>query len=148
MSRAEGRRVTARNQRTLGKARLGPKFRARKRLRVIATGRGNPVLAQQGSTTMFAGAPQRRAKTKPVGDWFIGLSCLLALVLAVVIGNAATIAVGKNPLEPDRMLAHAVSAPSKTDDYVEGLAKLGIARLPCFPAASTTRSQTCSRYAR
>ncbi len=106
------------------------------------------MLAQQ-RISMSAGAPHRPAKTQPVGDWLIGLSCLLAMVLVVAIGYTATIAVGKNPLEPDRMLAHAVSAPSEADDYVEGLAKLGIVRLPCSPAAlPTTRSQTCSRYAR
>jgi hypothetical protein len=115
--------MTMRNQRTLAKARLGPKSRARARFRVIAKGRGNAVLAQQRSTNLSAAAPPRRAKTKSVGDWFIGLSCLLALVLAVAIGNAATLAAGKNPLEPDGKLANAVSAPNNADDYVEGLAK-------------------------
>jgi hypothetical protein len=132
---------------TLGQA-IAPKSGARTRLPVAAKGRGNPVVAQQRSTSTSAGARHRPADTKPVGDWFIGLGCLVAIVLAVVVGNAATIAVGKNPLEPDRMLTHAAGAPSKADDYVEGLAKLGIARLPCSPAAPTTRSQTCFRYAR
>ena len=127
---------------------IAPKSGARTRLRVAAKGRGNSVVVQQRSTSTSAGARHRSAEPKPVGDWFIGLGCLVAIVLAVVVGTAATIAVGKNPLEPDRMLAHAVSAPSRADDYVEGLAKLGIARLPCSPAAPTTRSQTCSRYAR
>src|ERR1700682_6337725 len=133
MSHAEGGRVLV-LQRTLGKVRLAPKSGARTRLPVVAKGRGNSVVAQQRSTSTSAGARHRPADTKPVGDWFIGLGCLVAIVLAVVVGNAATIAVGKNPLEPDRMLTHAAGAPGKADDYVEGLAKLGIARLPCSPA--------------
>jgi hypothetical protein len=44
---------------------------------------------------MSAGAPRRLAETKPVGDRLIGLGCLLAIVLAVAIGIAATIAIGK-----------------------------------------------------
>src|SRR5260370_29654764 len=147
MSHTEGCPVTMRNQRASGKGSLAPKSGARTRLPVITKGRGNPVLAQQ-RISMSAGAPHRPAKTQPVGDWLISLSCLLAIVLAVTIGAMATIAAGKNPLGPDLMLPHAVSAPSEADDYVEGLAKLGIARLPCSPATlPTTRSQTCSRHA-
>ena len=38
------------------------------------------------------------------GCWLIGLGCPLAIVVAVAVGNGATIAVGKNPLRPDRVL--------------------------------------------
>jgi hypothetical protein len=103
------------------------------------------VAAQQRSTTVSAGPRSRLAEPKPVGDWAIGFGSLIAIVLAVAIGNAATITAGKNPLAPDRLPAHTVSVPSKTDDYVEGLAKLGIATLACAAATPKARSLTCSR---
>jgi hypothetical protein len=78
--------------------------------------------------------PHRGTESNPVGDWLIGLGCVLALVVAVAVGNGATIAVGKNPLRPDRVLTNAIT-PQGDADYVEGLARLGIVRLPCFPCA-------------
>jgi len=94
-------------------------------------------------------APHRRADSKSAGDWLMGGRCLLAIVLPSAIGLTATIAVGNNPLRPDRVVANAISAPGDADDYVEGLARLGIAKLPCLPGAlPSTRSQTCSQHGR
>ncbi len=73
------------------------------------------------------------SRSKPIGNWLIGLGCLLAIVVAVAVGNGATIAVGKNPLRPDRVLTNAITLQGDADHYVEGLARLGIVRLPCFP---------------
>jgi hypothetical protein len=94
-------------------------------------------------------APHRRADSKSAGDRLTGVGCLLAIGLPIAIDLTATIAVGNNPLRPDRVLANAVSAPGDADDYVEGLARLGIARLPCLPGAlPSTRSQACSQHGR
>jgi hypothetical protein len=88
------------------------------------------AIAPQRSMTMRRCTPSR---SKPIGNWLIGLGCLLAIVVAVAAGNGATIAVGKNPLRPDRVLTNAITLQGDADHYVEGLARLGIVRLPCFP---------------
>jgi hypothetical protein len=44
---------------------------------------------------------------------------MLAIVVSVVIGVAATVALGKNPLGPDRVLANAADTLGSADDYVE-----------------------------
>jgi hypothetical protein len=127
---------------------FAPKSGTRNLLRIAADVRGNAMIARQRPKNMCAGAPHRPVDIKPVGDWLIALSCPLAIILAAAIGITATIAVGKNPLRPDRTPAHA-SGASKDDDYVQGLAKLGIARLPCFSdPLLASRAEACSGHAR
>src|SRR5262245_30656308 len=65
---------------------------------------------------------------RTTNDFYAGVLCVLciiAIVLSAVIGVAATVALGKNPLGPDRALANAVGGPGGADDYVEGLERLG-----------------------
>jgi len=100
--------------------------------RMIPTGF---AIAPQRSTTMHRCTPHRGTESKPVGDWLIGLGCPLAIVVAVAVGIGATIAVGKNPLRPDRVLTNAITLQGDADRYVEGLARLGIVRLPCSRGA-------------
>jgi hypothetical protein len=106
---------------------------------------GGSVLAQRRSATMLRGAPCRQAEHRVVTDWLIGITSLAAILLAVAIGITATIALGKNPAKPDSVLTNTVSTPGDADGYVEGLARLGIVKISCFPRAPRSgQSPKCS----
>jgi hypothetical protein len=76
-------------------------------------------------------APWRSA-SRPIADWHIAIALVLAVVWAVAVGMAATIALGKNPAGPDRAAANAAGAPAEADGYVEGLERLGIVAIRGF----------------
>src|SRR5262245_10866448 len=88
--------------------------------------------------------PRAEIEGPTISDFYIGVLSVLAIVLSVVIGMAATVALGKNPVGPDRVLANATGDPGSADDYVEGLAKLGITKISCFRhAPQSARPPTC-----
>jgi hypothetical protein len=89
----------------------------------------------------------RRAEieSRTVSDFYIGVLSVLAIVLSVAIGMAATVALGKNPLGPDHVVTNTAGAPGSVDDYVEGLARLGIVKIGCFRhAQQSAHPPTCS----
>src|SRR5262249_60684146 len=61
--------------------------------------------------------PRAEIESRTISDFYIGVLSVLAIVLSVVIGMAATVALGKNPVGPDRVLANAAGAPGSADDY-------------------------------
>jgi len=90
---------------------------------------GGSVVAQGQSAALDRWASRRRVEDRPVADWLVGVGSLAAIALAIAMGITATIVLGKNPVEPDRILANAADA-GDADDYVGGLARLGIANIP------------------
>ncbi len=99
----------------------------------------------QGYSTMPC-TPRAEIERRAVGDFYIGVASVLAIVLSAAIGITATIALGKNPLGPDRVLANAAGTQRSADDYVEGLAKLGITKIGCFRhAPQSPYPPTCSQ---
>src|SRR5262249_5960924 len=93
--------------------------------------------------------PLAEIESRTISDFYIGVLSVLAIVLSVVIGMAATVALGKNPVVPDRVLANATGDPGSADDYVEGLAKLGITKISCFRhAPQSAHPPTCLQNGR
>ena len=93
--------------------------------------------------------PRAEIDSPTISDFYIGVLSVLAIVLSVVIGMAATVALGKNPVGPDRVLANAAGAPGSADDYVEGLARLGIVKISCFrPAPQSAYPPMCPQDGR
>src|SRR5262249_43008552 len=83
-------------------------------------------------------------ESRTISDFYIGVLSVLAIVLSVVIGMAATVGLGKNPVGPDRVLAN--GDPGSADDYIEGLARLGIVKLHCVRHAhQLDHAPTCSQ---
>jgi hypothetical protein len=90
--------------------------------------------------------PHAEMEHQAIGDFRIGVLSVFAIVLSAVIGIAATIALGNNPVSPDRVPAHAAGAPDSVDDYVQGLAKLGIIKVGCFRhARQSAHPARCSQ---
>jgi hypothetical protein len=104
---------------------------------------GGSVVAQRQSATPARWASRRRVEDRPVADWLVGVGSLAAIALAIAMGITATIVLGKNPVEPDQILTNAAGDAGDADDYVAGLARLGIADIPGFPRAPpSAQSQT------
>lgn len=81
------------------------------------------------------GSPGRRIENRLDDDWPVYVAFLPAVLASVAIGITAALAlgtVGSWHLSP----ADAVKATPATDDYVEGLAKLGIAHLPRYETST------------
>jgi hypothetical protein len=70
----------------------------------------------------------RHNEERPITDRLLGFACVGAIVLTIVIGVTASIAVGENPL--GREPAYAASIPGEMDDYFDGLVRLGLAQDP------------------
>ena len=88
-------------------------------------------------------------ESRTISDFYIGVLSVLAIVLSVVIGMAETVALGKNPTRPDRVLSNTTSDPGSADDYVEGLAQLGITKINCFrPSHQSAHPPSCSQDGR
>jgi hypothetical protein len=87
-------------------------------------------MAERSSDAKHGGFPGQRAENRLADDWPI----YVAFMPAVVIGIAAAICFSTASLH-DRTLSNAAgvrSTQGDTDDYVEGLARLGIAKLPGY----------------
>src|SRR5262252_9230835 len=59
--------------------------------------------------------PRAEIESRTISDFYVGVLSVLAIVLSVVIGMAATVALGKNPVGPDRVLANATGDPGNAD---------------------------------
>jgi hypothetical protein len=94
--------------------------------------REGQAAAHRGAAIM----PRLPSKRHRVGrrltaDWLIVAAFLLLILLAATAGLTAAIAEADSSAVPGCSPAWAADAATNADDYVEGLARLGIARLPC-----------------
>jgi hypothetical protein len=86
-------------------------------------------MAQQSSEGRHGGLPGRTAASRLACDWPV----YVAFLPGIVIGIAAAIDFGTTTSCPEPTSSNAGSAksiPGDADDYVEGLARLGITRIP------------------
>src|ERR1700694_2329563 len=92
---------------------------------------GGFVMVRKASKRRHGGPPGRRAENRPADDWPIYLAFLPAVLASAAIGITAAIALGTaSPWHQSPADAADVNATAAADDYVEGLARLGIASIP------------------
>jgi hypothetical protein len=90
------------------------------------------VMVRQAPGRTPAGSPDRQPKHRIADDWPVYVAVLPAILASAAIGITAAIALGtasswNQSAAPD---AADLKAASEADDYVKGLAKLGIATIP------------------
>jgi len=98
-------------------------------------------MVRKVSKHKHGGSPGRRVENRLADDWPVYIALLPAILASAAIGITAAIALGtanswhQNPAE-----AAGVKATPAADDYVEGLARLGIATLPRYEPAPVVHS--------
>jgi hypothetical protein len=86
-------------------------------------------MVQHVSKSRHGGSPARRGEHW--ADWPVYVAFLPAALASAAIGITAAIALGTAGSWPQKLSDGAgVKAAPQADDYVEGLARLGIATLP------------------
>ena len=97
-------------------------------------------MVQQAPKRRHGASPGRRVE-RLAADWPIYVALLPAVVASAAIGITAAIALGTaNSWHPSPANAAGEKATPATDDYVEGLAKLGIVHLPRYEPAAVVRT--------
>jgi hypothetical protein len=92
---------------------------------------GGFVMVRKASKRRHGGSPGRRVENRLADDWPIYLAFLPAILASAAIGITAAIALGTaSPWHRSPADAADVEAAVAADDYVEGLARLGIASIP------------------
>jgi hypothetical protein len=95
---------------------------------------GGFVMVQQVPKGRPGGSPSRRPENRLADDWPVYIAFLPALLASGAIGITAAIALGTagSWTQTQSMASDAagMKATPATDNYVEGLAKLGIAKIP------------------
>jgi len=87
-------------------------------------------MIRKASKRRHGGSPGRRVENRLADDWPIYLAFLPAVVASAAIGITAAIALGTaSPWHLSTADAADVNATAAADDYVEGLARLGIATI-------------------
>jgi hypothetical protein len=106
--------------------------------------RGTPdggfVMVRQVSKRRHGGSPARRGKHWAADDWPVYIAFLPAALASAAIAITAAIALGTAGSWPQKPDAAGLKATPQADDYVEGLARLGIAKLPRQEPTGTVRS--------
>jgi hypothetical protein len=98
-------------------------------------------MIQQVSRRRHGGSPARRVEHRLADDWPFYVAFLPAALASAAIGITAAIALGTTGSWPQKISDDAgVKAAARTDDYVEGLARLGIAKLPRHEPAGVVHS--------
>jgi len=99
-------------------------------------------MVQQVRKRRHGGSPGRRVENRLTDDWPLYVALLPAALASVAIGITAVIALGTASSWHQRMTPDAagVKAAPEADDYVEGLAKLGIARIPHYDPSTVVHS--------
>jgi hypothetical protein len=83
----------------------------------------------------------KRAENRPADDWLVYIALLPAIVASAAIAITSAIALGTASSWHSAIPAAGdLKATPATDNYVEGLAKLGIAKLPTYEPAGVLHS--------
>jgi hypothetical protein len=103
---------------------------------------GGFVMAQQVQKRRHGGSPSRRVENRLTDDWPLYVALLPAALASAAIGITAAVALGTASSWHQRVPLDAMGlkATPKADDYVEGLAKLGIARIPHYDLSTVVHS--------
>jgi hypothetical protein len=97
------------------------------------TPEGGFVMVREASKRKHGGSPGRSIENRLSDDWPVYVALLPAVLASAAIGITAAIALGTASSWHQRPADGAgVKAALATDDYVEGLARLGIANLPGY----------------
>jgi hypothetical protein len=103
---------------------------------------GGFVMVRKVSKRRHGGSPGRRIGNRLADDWPVYVAFLPAVLASAAIGITAAFALGtvgswhQSPAD-----AAGVKATTEADDYVEGLARMGIAHLPRYePSTVVHRS--------
>lgn len=97
-------------------------------------------MVREASKRKHGGSPGRSIENRLSDDWPVYVALLPAVLASAAIGITAAIALGtgsswhQGPAD-----AAGVKATPATDDYVEGLARLGIAKLPSYEPSAAVR---------
>lgn len=126
----------AANARPAGAVRRG-ELEARQRARAICLDTLDRARAT-GSAGVPAGPSGSQGKNRHAADWPIGMALLSVLVLAAATGVGAAMAPVGSRAGAHPVLAQAAAIPVDTDGYLDGLSRLGVARLPS-PSAVPAR---------
>jgi hypothetical protein len=99
-------------------------------------------MVQQVPKRRHGGSPGPRVEDRLTDDWPLYVALLPAALASAAIGITAVIALGTASSWHQRMTPDAagVKAAPEVDDYVEGLAKLGIARIPHYDPSTVVHS--------
>lgn len=88
-------------------------------------------MVREASKRKHGGSPGRSIENRLADDWPIYLAFLPAVLTSAAIGITAAFALGTaSPWHRSPTDAADVKAAAAADDYVEGLARLGIASIP------------------
>jgi hypothetical protein len=88
-------------------------------------------MVREASKRRHGGSPGRSVQNRRPGDWPVYVALLPAVLASAAIGITAAIALGTaNSWHRSPWDTADVKAAPATDDYVAGLARLGIAKLP------------------
>jgi hypothetical protein len=98
-------------------------------------------MVREASTRKHGGSRSRSIENRLSDDWPLYVALLPAVLASAAIGITAALALGTaGPWHPSTADAAGVKATPAADDYVEGLAKLGIAKLPGFEPSTVVHS--------
>jgi len=99
-------------------------------------------MVQHVSKRRHGGSPARRGARWAADDWPVYVAFLPAALAAAAIGITAAIALGTAGSWTQKPSDAAGMKPTpQADDYVEGLARLGIAKLPHQAPTGVVRSE-------
>jgi hypothetical protein len=79
-----------------------------------------------------AGFPaDRRLESRAAADWLVGAAFLPMIILAAAIAIAAVAAPSDHPANSELAASTAAAMAGNADGYVEALARIGVATIPC-----------------
>jgi len=83
------------------------------------------------------GPPVQGGENRFANDWLVYLALLPAVLASIAIGITAAVTLGTASSwhHPTSQAAGLKVTPPQTDDYVGGLAKIGIAKIPGYDPA-------------
>ena len=91
-----------------------------------------------GEARKRSGSPVQAGENRFTNDWLVYLALLPAVLASIAIGItvAMTLGTASSWHHPTSQAAGMKVTPPETDDYVGGLAKIGIAKIPGYDPAS------------
>jgi hypothetical protein len=105
------------------------------------TPEGGFVMVREAPKRRHGGSPGRRVENRLAADWPVYVALLPAVLASAAIGITAALALGTaNSWHQSRPDAAGVKPTSAAQDYVEGLARLGIAKLPAYGPSAVVHS--------